>query len=319
MRFNPWLKRGLLSLLVSSVALGAPYATPSVSASQAASKTSQAVYGQFQQYLKHATTSSASLIQARKYLTNHIKNATPPQATLMTLQLENAQKKWWSILEDAMYAEPFQNALEDAHSAIGYEGQLTYTALVKEINVPSVRKLLQQANDLGFKMETSEGIYYPIINYEAYKRFQPFVKKDIAAYIDIMAAESNQPTTSDAALTITWDELIRRTLEKEAFLNAYPNSNRAANIKRSLYVGYLFYGSDNSPVYDWTADDEERYIDPVVKEAYEKAVQNREPGSQSVLLDAIEQILPFLDENNGQLTPEIRNIIESLYERFTEE
>lgn len=118
-----------------------------------------------------------------------------------------------------------------------FNSDLTYTALVKEINVPSVRKLLQQANHL----------------------------------------------------------------------------------KGSLYVGYLFYGSDNSPAYDWTADDEERCIDPVVKEAYEKAVQNREPGSQSVLLDAIEQILPLLDENNGQLTPEIRNIIESLYERFTEE
>ncbi|MCZ4136075.1 hypothetical protein BZG24_29840, partial [Escherichia coli] len=68
-----------------------------------------------------------------------------------------------------------------------FKSDLTYTALVKEINVPSVRKLLQQANDLGFKMESSEGIYYPIINYEAYKRFQPFVKKDIGAYIDIMA------------------------------------------------------------------------------------------------------------------------------------
>lgn len=44
----------------------------------------------------------------------------------------------------------------------------------------------------------------------------------------------------------------------------------------------MFYGSDSSPAYDWTADDEERYIDPVVKEAYEKAVQNREPGTQSV-------------------------------------
>jgi len=60
------------------------------------------------------------------------------------------------------------------------------------------------------------------------KKFQPFVKPDIAAYIDIVAAESNQTTTSDAAIVVPWDEFIRRILEKEAFLNTYPNSNRTS-------------------------------------------------------------------------------------------
>lgn len=164
-----------------------------------------------------------------------------------------------------MYTELFQSVLYEAHSSIGYEQKLTYSSLLKVIKDPTVRKLLQEASDLRFKLETSEGLYYPIINYEMYKKFQPYVKPDIFAYIDIMAAESNQPTTSDAAFIITWDELIRRTLEKEAFLNNFPSSNRTSAVKNSLYVDYLFYGSDNSPAYDWYTEEEIRTIDPEVK------------------------------------------------------
>ncbi|WP_095205929.1 hypothetical protein [Paenibacillus sp. O199] len=315
MRLNPSIKLGFLAITLSFTAISATLITSQTTLA-APVPASKAVYHQFQMYSKNAVKSTPSLVQARKYLLNHIDEVGPWQATLMTLQLENLQKIRLADLDQKMYTELFQSVLYEAHSNIGYEQKLTYSNLLKVIKDPTVRKLLQEASDLGFKLETSEGLYYPILNYEMYKKFQPYVKPDIVAYIDIMAAESNQPTTSDAAFIITWDELIRRTLEKEAFLNNFPSSNRTSAVKNSLYVGYLFYGSDNSPAYDWYTEEEIRTIDPEVKKAYEKAVANREPNTKSVLLDTVDKILHLLDKSNDELTPEIREItdhVESLF------
>ncbi|WP_413372237.1 hypothetical protein [Paenibacillus taichungensis] len=315
MRLKPSIKLGFLAITLSFTAIGATL-TSSPTTLAAPVPASKAVYHQFQIYSKNAVKSTPSLVQARKYLLNHIDEVGPWQSTLMTLQLENLQKIRLADLDQKMYTELFQKVLYEAHSNIGYEQKLTYSSLLKVIKDPMVRKLLQEASDLGFKLETSEGLYYPIINYEMYKKFQPYVKPDIVAYIDIMAAVSNQSTTSDAAFIISWDELIRRTLEKEAFLNNFPSSNRASAVKNSLYVGYLFYGSDNSPAYDWYTEEEIRTIDPEVKKAYQKAVANREPNTKSVLLDTVEKILHLLDENNDELTPEIKEItdhVESLF------
>ncbi|UPK41810.1 hypothetical protein [Paenibacillus pabuli] len=316
MRKKSSVKIGFLAMTISFTAICAALTTPQITLAAPVSA-SKAVYHQFQIYWKNAAKSTSSLIQARKYLLNHIDEVSPWQATLMTLQLENLQKIRLADLDQQMYTERFQKVLEEAHSNIGYEQKLTYSYLLKVIKDPAVRKLLQEAADLGFKLETSEGLYYPIINYEVYKKFQPYVKPDIVAYIDIMAAESNQPTTSDAAFMITWDELIRRTLEKEAFLNNFPNSNRTSAVDSSLYVSYLFYGSDNSPAYDWYTEEEIRTVDTEVKKAYEKVVANREPNSKSILLDTVEKILHLLDESNDELTPEIKEIIEYVENKFS--
>ncbi|WP_405152951.1 hypothetical protein [Paenibacillus sp. FSL K6-0108] len=316
MRKKSSVKIGFLAMTISFTTICATLTTPQITLAAPVSA-SKAVYHQFQIYWKNAAKSTSSLIQARKYLLNHIDEVSPWQATLMTLQLENLQKIRLADLDQKMYTERFQKVLEEAHSNIGYEQKLTYSYLLKVIKDPAVRKLLQEAADLGFKLETSEGLYYPIINYEVYKKFQPYVKPDIVAYIDIMAAESNQPTTSDAAFMITWDELIRRTLEKEAFLNNFPNSNRTSAVDSSLYVSYLFYGSDNSPTYDWYTEEEIRTVDPEVKKAYEKVVANREPNSKSILLDTVEKILHLLDQSNDELTPEIKEIIEYVENIFS--
>ncbi|MFS0868308.1 hypothetical protein [Paenibacillus xylanilyticus] len=314
MRLKHRIKLGFLAFTLGCTTIGVSFVPPTASA--ASVPASKAVYSKFQIYWKNAKNSSSSLIQARKYLTNHIKEVSPWQATLMTLQLENVQKIKLAEMDETIYSNPVQSALFDAHSKMGYEQKLTYSSLLKEIKDPSIRSLLQEASDLGFKLETSEGIYYPIINYGMYKKFQPYVKPDIAAYINIMADESNQATISDAAISVTWDELIRRTLEKEAFLRNFPNSNRTSAIQNSLIVHYIFYGSDNSPAYDWYTDEEVRTLDPEVKNAYEKVIKNRDANTQSVLLDTIEQIVELLNQNHDELTPQIQKMIESVEDQF---
>ncbi|MGN7413505.1 hypothetical protein [Paenibacillus sp. SAF-068] len=314
MKWNQPAKLGLLAMALGCTAIGSTLATSTTMAAPVPA--SKAVYHQFQTYRTEAVKSTQSLVKARKYLMNHIDKVSPWQATLMTLQLENMQNVKLADLEYQMYTEQFQQALSQAHEQLGYEQKLTYSRLLKEIKDPAVKKILQEASDLGFKLETSEGLYYPIINYEIYQKFKPFVKADIAAYINIMATESNQMTTADAGIIIPWNELIQRTLEKEAFLNNFPNSNRTTVVKQWLFVEYLFYGSDNTPAYDWYTDEEIRTIDPEVKKAYEKALAKREPHTESILLDAMEKISLVLNQNNDELTPEVRAIIESVEQHF---
>ncbi|MEK4660307.1 hypothetical protein MHH93_00340 [Priestia sp. FSL H7-0729] len=314
MRWKQPAKLGLLAMALGCTAIGSTFTTSTTLAAPVPA--SKAVYHQFQTYRTEAVKSTQSLVKARKYLMNHIDKVGPWQATLMTLQLENMQNTKLADMDNQMYTEQFQQALSQANEQLGYEQKLTYSRLLKEIKDPSVRKVLQEASDLGFKLETSEGLYYPIINYEIYQKFKPFVKADIAAYIDIMATESNQMTTSDGGIIISWNELIQRALEKEAFLNNFPNSNRASTVKQWLFVEYLFYGSDNTPAYDWYTEEEIRTMDPEVKKAYEKALAKREPNTESVLLDTMEKILLVLNQNNDELTPEVRAIIESVEQHF---
>ncbi|MCF7753654.1 hypothetical protein KQ941_04290 [Paenibacillus xylanexedens] len=317
MRWKQPAKHGLLAMALGCTAIGA-ILTPSTTLA-APVPTSKAVYHQFQTYRTEAVKSTESLVKARKYLMNHIDKVGPWQATLMTLQLENMQNVKLADMDHRMYTEQFQQAISQAHEQLGYEQKLTYSRLLKEIKDPNVKKLLQEASDLGFKLETSEGLYYPIINYEIYQKFKPFVKADIAAYINIMATESNQMTTSDGGIIISWNELIQRALEKEAFLNNFPNSNRTSAVKQGLFVDYLFYGSDNTPAYDWYTDEEIRTMDPEVKQAYEKTLAKREPNTQSVLLDTMEKILLVLNQNTDELTPEVRAIIEPVQQQFARE
>ncbi len=46
--------------------------------------------------------------------------------------------------------------------------------------------------DSGYKLIYEEGMFYPIIDYEFYKKYSNNVTDDIREYINVMAVESNE-------------------------------------------------------------------------------------------------------------------------------
>lgn len=132
---------------------------------------------------------------------------------------------------------------------------LTYTTLLNTIKDAKIRSVLIEGRDKGYKLETSEGMYYPVMHYEGLKVFKPYITKDIAAYIDIMATESNQPSVFDGAIAIPWTELTNRALALEDFVTKYPASNRSAALQKELLfaTSRLLYGTSNTPAYDYDA------------------------------------------------------------------
>jgi hypothetical protein len=303
-----WKKGALLSLaLALGTGAGVTAFSPQpVEAASVSAQSSVAVYNQFEKYVK----SPASLGQARKYLINHIDEVNLWQATIMTLHLENAQMAHLDTFSKKLYPEKIQKAIDSALRAKDYQrSELTYTYLLSVIKDSSIRAVLIESRDKGYKIETSEGMYYPVMHYEGFKVFKPYITKDIAAYIDIMARESNKPTIFDAAIVISWNELISRTLEKEAFVKKFPNSNRTLRIKNNLSqsLGLVFYGSSNTPAYGY---EKPMKLDPELREAYDKAVGTGSPSSG--VIKKIKGLLELLDKSGNELTPAIESYIENL-------
>ncbi|NGM80874.1 hypothetical protein G5B47_00455 [Paenibacillus sp. 7124] len=288
-------------------------ATPPAAA--VTSEQSLGVYNQFQKYLKNSAKTPYSLIQARNYLLNNLKRADSWRATVMVLQLENAQKARLNAFSEKFFPEKVQKAIDAAYRKGGRETGLTYSSLLKYITDNSVRSLLTESYGYGYKLETSEGMYYPVMHYEGFKYFKPYIGKDIAAYIDLMAADSNKPALSDAAIIIPWNELINRTLALEAFVKAYPTSNRTAAVKEKLRLmeTFVFFGSNNTPAYQYGAQGEPTIIDPELKQAYEKAVLNG--AGDSSVLKTIQSVLGMLDASgdkwNGNIEKFLRDFIQN--------
>ncbi|MFF2907863.1 hypothetical protein [Paenibacillus sp. NPDC057934] len=268
-------------------------------ADAAATQQTTAVYKQFEKYVKNPD----SLAQARNYLINHIKDVNVWYATVMTLHLENAQVVELPIFSEKMYGEKVQTAIR----AAARPKELTYSGLLSKIIDPSVRAVLIEGRDNGYKLDSSEGMYYPVMHYEGFKIFKPFIQKDIAEYIDLMAVESNQPMTRDGGIVIGWDQVISRALSKEAFVKTYPASNRKEAVKLNLSLSRVFFGASNTPAYDGEVGEPPK-LNPKLRAAYETALNNGPDSSE--LLQTIAKLLELLGSSNDELTPEVQQFLD---------
>lgn len=303
------LKKTLVLALSIAVITGAAMVSVKPERAAAASPTtinqaaSSAIYNKFERYVKNAS----SLAAARNYLINNIGRVTVSQATIMTLHLENAQKAHLNAFSEKWYPENIQKIIGQAYQKKGD----SFPGLLSVVKDSKTRALLIETRDKGYKLETSEGMYYPVMHYQGFKQFKSYIKKDIAAYIDLMAVESNDPMMNDGAIVIGWDEVIDRALLVEDFLEKYPTSNRAAVIRNeySYMKSRVFYGASNTPAYD-SEDGKTLTIDADVRKAYEAAIDKG--TSNSELIQSLEQLIELLNSSNGVRTKEVDRFLEKV-------
>ncbi|MEK4064797.1 MULTISPECIES: hypothetical protein [Paenibacillus] len=296
-----WNRKILLSLSILLGTAEGYSAFVAQPAYAAGTQQSAAVYKQFQTYVQQSST----LAKARSYLINHIDEAGLWYATQMTLQLENAQKAELPKYTEKLDPEAVRQAIDAAVRKNG----LTYTSLLNNIKDSKIRAVLIEGRDKGYKIRTSEGMYYPVMNYESYKAFKPHIKTDIGTYIDMMAAESNKPSLKEGSIIISWNELLARTLAMEDFVNRYPLSDRLEAVKLALWSKKvnLFIGSGNTPAYDYMEEGAPVIINSELRQAYEAAILTGNGDSE--LLRALEELLALLDRNNNEFTPDVQKFI----------
>lgn len=234
------------------------------------------------------------LPEAFEFLDKHADQLKPDQVSRILLLLEDAQIEGLEVLSDRYFAGNTQEQITEI-----YEIGDDLEKLIDKAKDASLKKLLQETLDSGYQLNTAEGMFGPELDYGRVSQYSDIATEDIAAYIKLKAAESEQASLRDAALVIPWDELLKRTLAAEDFLDRYPDSSRkeeAAEVY-SNYKSTVFLGANNTPLFDY----ENKLMDEEARNAYTAAVSG-DVADKGELLGNLKRFMDEAAKSDYKLT-----------------
>ena len=119
--------------------------------------------------------------------------------------------------------------------------------------------------------------------------FTPYLRPDQKAFIGRMAKDNQEVFWSDAAVTITFDELIEQAIFWENYIQRYPSGYAVqdAKVLLNLYRYVIFFGSDNTR---WTDNEIREFIKP----DYKQMIVALTKRPNSVLAKDAENYLNFM-------------------------
>lgn len=258
----------------------------------------KAVMSDFQ----NLTQEDASVEEIAGFLADNITYVSEEDASKLVDQFEQIQKDRLSELETLFFEDTTQNKINSEYSSI---------TAGTEVKDAELKELLAQTKNSGYKVETAEGTYFPIIDYSFYKPFRDSVTPDFKDYINIMTKESDKVPAKDAALVIGWDDVLNRALDMEEFLNEHQDSMKADEV-RELYKKYFtftLYGLNNTPLFSYGSNN----MDTEAREVYERVVKDT---GNSEFLKTLGEYMTLIKNNNYTLNDEITqyrdNVIKGL-------
>ncbi|MEK5252479.1 hypothetical protein NST74_03285 [Paenibacillus sp. FSL F4-0125] len=241
-------------------------------------------------------SSSNKLPEAIKYLNANMYAVGSYRATIMTLKLENLHKAALPAWESKFNTSNVQRKLTTI-----YKAGASMKTLAEATEDPALRTLLKSANESGYKLETAEGTFFPVIDYAAYRKYKLYVTNDISAYISIMATESDLPSSKDNGLVIGWTDVAARALSQEQFIQNYPKSNRISAVKSlySIYVNNTFYGQNNTPLFHY----DNLEMDLEAQKAYSSILTKN--NDTSSFLQKLDGFMKLMKDNSFKLNDEV--------------
>jgi len=240
-----------------------------------------------------------------EFMDKNITEVSEGNASKMLDELEKSLESNLPELEEKYYSTAVQEALFNAYKP---EFDLNKLDSIKDAEVKS---LIEKTKAMGYKVETAEGMFFPIINYEFLKRFSYYAGEDMKDYIDIMAEESNKVPAKDAALVIGWDEVIERALVQEGFMAKHGSSAKIESIKKlqKKYITFMLYGLNNTPLFSYDT----KLMNPEAKEVYIKAVKDNADSELMKLLGGYMEILEKSDYKLSEEADKFRKNAEGQY------
>lgn len=236
-------------------------------------------------------TKPAVLIE---FMDKNIAAVSKDDASKMLMELEKVQQDYQKVLEEKYYAANIQESLGKIYS------KDMSLDKINDTQDPALKSLLKETLSMGYKVETAEGMFFPIQDYGYLKKFSPYAGDDIKAYIDIMAVESEKVPAKDAALVITWDEVLERAFSQEAYIEKYGSSPKLDSVKElyGKYRTFILFGLNNTPLFSY----EDKVMDKEARTAYEKAVKD---NGDSALGQLLESYMKVIEKNGYKLTDEV--------------
>lgn len=251
------------------------------------------------------TQKDTSVEEVANFINNNILDVPKEDASKMVNEFERIQKKFLPQLESMFIEDDMQNKINNEYKSITEQSDIKDTEL---------NELLTKTKTSGYKVETAEGFFFPIIDYEFYKNFSAHVTNDMKDYIDIMAVESNKVPAKDAALVISWNEILKRALNQENFIEAHNDSVKVNEIKQlhQRYVTFTLYGANNTPLFSYDS----KTLDPKAREAYLNAVTN---GGNSEFFKVLEEFLDVIKNNDYKLTNQVEQYRANVSKKYSTE
>jgi len=220
-------------------------------------------------------------------LEKSIEGLQPAQADELIRSMEAYYDKNLPEAEEAIQQSDVQQQLSQLNWPISEEQ-------IQTIKDDDIRKLVEQTVAGGYKLETAEGMYFPIVDYGKLLSFGDKVSISMKAYLDLMATESDAPTAKDAGLVVAWDELASRTLAAESYIVTFPDTAERAKVE-DRYLNYLniyLVGLNNTPIFDYGTF----AVLPDVKKQYEQMVASH---GGTITGQLAKELLDVLDETGG--------------------
>jgi len=229
------------------------------------------------------------------YMDANIAAVSKENAAVMIMGLEQVQKSSLPKLQDTFADDvALQKTLIKVYQSSNSE-------YINDIQDNAVKNVLLAAKSNGFKVETAEGMYYPVIDYSIYKRYRDTLAPELTAYIDIMAVESEKPPAKDAALRISWDEVVKRALAQERYIAEYSASPKVTDIKMLLkqYAMFALYGANNTPLFAYDTNQ-------MVGEAQKTYLATAWDDKNGIFSKKMKEYLTVLNSNNYRVTEQVR-------------
>lgn len=229
-----------------------------------------------------------------RYLEEKLNSVSRDNAARLVLGLEEVQQenlaKW-----EKRYADP---DLQEKILGI-YQNTWTLENL-GDTSDQDLKELLLETTESGFKVETAEGFFFPVIDYTFYRQYYQKLPPDLVAYFELMATESEQTPVKDAALMIEWNEILARAEKQEQFIKEYGSSTQVEPVRRLLkrYVTFTLFGCNNTPLFHYDT----KRMDPEAREVYTGYVRAQKDGDFPTLLA---EFLNVLEANDYCLTKEV--------------
>lgn len=240
-----------------------------------------------------------------QYVNQHIDALSKKDATVMVRGIERIQKAGLPKLEKKFENEALQMELARVYRENGWRLD-DFNGIQDE----KLRAILDEAAGNGYKVETAEGFFFPVIDYNFYDQYHQAVTLDFSAYLELMAVESDLTPVKDAALMISWEEVLNRALRQEKFIKEYAASTQVEAVEKLLkrYVTFALFGCNNTPLFSY----ETKEMNPEAKKAYLRRSWDEARGNFSAL---IKEYLKVLKANEYKLTQEVdqfrKNAIDS--------
>lgn len=183
---------------------------------------------------------------------------------------------------------------------------------INQMDDDQLKEEINRLQDENYRLANLEGQYYPIVDYEEFKRYDEYVSSEISDYIDLKSKDSDKPVAIDAALNVSYEELAGRILETENYIKKYGEGNRygdVLNMYETKLEAYLL-GTPNTPITKESSDK----IKEDLMDSYREAALNRDSATGFIVGKYVKEI----EENNGVIDDAIKNEGELLLEEAIE-